>query len=134
MVDKKVEFLKSLGLEKLAERIERKREAKRKITIAIATYKYVNQEDIDEYNIEIGKFNKRLKLEEIKNYRQLPPDDVLEALKKAQQDNCFDDFYIAFVENVKDPILFGTIKDFKNLYFYIAQWGDDVKIEDILKD
>lgn len=69
----------------------------------------------------------------LKNYGQLPPDHVLSSLKKAKVKRCFDSFAIAHIEKVKDPILFGLIKDFPTLYFYIDQWGDDVKIEDILK-
>ena len=129
----KAKLLAELGLEKASERLLRKHDGKRKILSAINEYRYATQDDIDDFNKEIQKCGKRLVFTELKSYENLPPDDVLDALRKAKEKDCFDSFDVAHIEMVKDPILFGRIKDFKNLYFYIAQWGDDVRIEDILK-
>lgn len=127
----KAKLLKELGLEKVAEKILKKKEGKEKLLKAVE-YKYATQTEIDDYCKELNKYGKRLVLTPIKEYKNLPPDDVLSDLKIAQDKKCFDEFLIAHVEKVKDPILFGRIKDFPFLYFYIGQWGDDVKIEDII--
>ena len=125
-------LLHKLGLEKLSQKILTKGDNKKKLLMAM-DYKYATQDEIDEFNTEIRVEGKRLAFKDIKDYEKLPPDSVLEDLKEAQEKGCFDSFQIAYIEKVKDPILFGKITDFSYLYFYISQWGDDVKIEDIIK-
>jgi hypothetical protein len=132
-IKEKIKLLDSLGLKTIAARLSRKQGGKKKLLLAINDYKYVTQEDINEYNKEMGRYNKELVVVKIKDYTSLPPDDVLEDLKNAKAKECFDGFYVAYLEKVKDPLLFGKIDGFKELYFFISQWGDDVKIEDILK-
>jgi hypothetical protein len=49
-------------------------------------------------------------------------------------DDCFDSFEIAKIQwkrEIKDPILFGRIDGCPDR-FYVSQWDDDVRIEDIL--
>jgi len=131
-VKEKTKLLKELGMDAVAETILKKKRGRDRLLKAVEKYQYATGEDIDDFNEEIKSQGRRLVIVEIKDYKRLPPDDVLEALKKAQADDLFDSFHIAYIERVKDPILFGKIKAFKNLFFYIAQWGDDVKFEEIL--
>ena len=128
----KAELLLELGMTKVAEKVLRKGFGKKKLLRAVEDYRYATGEEIDEFNKEMKQCGKELVVVEIKDYDKVPPDEVLEELKKAQAKKCFDSFHIAYIRKVKDPILFGKIDDFKNLFFYIAQWGDDVKIEDII--
>ena len=128
----KAELLLELGMTKVAEKVLRKGFGKKKLLIAVEGYRYATGEDLDDFNKEMKQHGKELRVVEIKDYDKVPPDHVLESLKKAQEKECFDNFHIAYIRKVKDPILFGKIDDFKNLYFYIDQWGDDVKIEDII--
>jgi len=128
----KAKLLKDLGMKEVAETIMRKKRGREVILKALTDYDYATGEDIDEYNAEIKKGGKELVIVEIKDYKRVPPDEVLEKLKEAQAKDIFDTFHIAFIRKVKDPILFGKIKAFKNLYFFIAQWGDDVSFEDIV--
>lgn len=130
--EEKAELLKELGMEKVAETLLKKKRGRERLLQAVEKYRYATGEDIDDFNAELKDRGRRLVIVEVKDYKRLPPDNVLEALKKAQADDIFDSFHIAYIERVKDPILFGQIKAFKNLYFFIAQWGDDVKFEDIL--
>lgn len=84
-----------------------------------------------------------LKMVPLEHYTMVPPPDVLKALSDAKELDCFDGFVVATAEiqtraeklpsRLPDPILFGVITDCQNLYF-IAQWDDDVKIEDILAE
>jgi hypothetical protein len=130
--EEKAKLLKEVGMDAVAENLLKKKRGRERLLKAVELYKYATGEDIDDYNKDIRQHGKELEMVEIKDYKQLPPDEVLEALKKAQGLDLFDTFHIAYIRKVKDPILFGKIKAFKNLYFYIAQWGDDVKFEDIL--
>ncbi len=128
----KAKLLKELGMDTIAEDLLKKKRGREKLLKAVELYRYATGEDIDDYNKDISAHGKELVIVEIKDYKKLPPDCVLESLKTAQEQDLFDTFHIAFIRKMKDPILFGKIKAFKNLYFFIAQWGDDVKFEDIL--
>lgn len=128
----KAELLAELGMGKVAAKLLRKKEGKTKLLRAVTDYRYATGEDLESFNKEIKGYGKELVVEEIKDYEKVPPDDVLIKLKEAKDKECFDTFHIAYIRKVKDPILFGKIDDFANLYFFVAQWGDDVKIEDII--
>jgi hypothetical protein len=79
-----------------------------------------------------------LKLTWIKNYARMIPEDVIEAKKKFDGSELFDNYVIlhfdkfdnstqmtkAEVEKAKDPILFGVLKGTRNLY-YIGDWIDE---------
>ena len=68
----------------------------------------------------IGKFVwKECPIEE---YESVPPKEVLTKLRMHKDRLLFDYFTIASVENIKDPLLFGRIKETEDRYF-IAQWG-----------
>lgn len=60
------------------------------------------------------------------------PDNVLDEIEKAKERQVFDDFSVLWVEKVKDPLLLGSIKGCKD-YFLIAEWGEDVKFDDMVK-
>ncbi len=128
----KAKLLKELGMDAIAEDLLKKKRGRERLLRAVEDYQYATGEDIDDYNKDLKQHGKELAIVEIKDYKRLPPDYVLEELTKAKAKDLFDTFHIAFIRKVKDPILFGKIKAFKNLYFFIAQWGDDVKFEDIL--
>ena len=128
----KVKLLKELGLNAISEKLLRKKTGKEKLLKAVEDYRYATKEDLDDFNKEMRQYSKELVVVEMKDFDRLPPDEVLEDLKKARVKKCFDTFHIAYIRQVKDPILFGKIGGFNELYFYISQWGDDVKIEDII--
>lgn len=67
----------------------------------------------------------------LKDYTGIPPQHVLDALKLAKDRSCFDAFTIATVRKVKDPLLLGNINGCPDRFF-IAQWGDDVCLDDVL--
>ena len=128
----KANLLLELGMDKVAEKILKKGFGKKKLLQAVQDYRYATGEDLDEFNKDMKQYGKELVVVEIKDYTNVPPDHVLESLKEAKDKECFDSFHIAYIRKVKDPILFGKIADFKNIYFFIDQWGSDVKIEDII--
>lgn len=76
-----------------------------------------------------------VKMTRLASYDKVPPMDCLMDLKKAKDLNCFDGYEVAEVESViekPDPIIFGKIIGCADLFF-VTQWDNDIKIEDILK-
>lgn len=141
------EFLNDLGLTKAAKSIENKVSLKKKLLIAYEHYRFVEPHIFERFQEQIkAKTLKKkdgyydsydyLRFIKLEEYDQVPPMDCLLDLKKAKEFGCFDAFEVAKVETVeyrKDPIIFGLINGCVDKFF-ITQWDDDVKIEDILKD
>lgn len=71
------------------------------------------------------------KEERIDQYEALPPAHALTALKTAKAKEIFDYFTIASVSHVKDPLLLGRIHGSEDR-FYLAQWGEDVALDDVI--
>lgn len=142
------DLLKELGLTKAAAKIDKGLELKKKMAIAYENYRFVSPDVFERFQAQLkektykkkggeygaGSFD-TLKFIALSDYAEVPPPDCLLDLKKAKDMGCFDSFEIAKVETVEvrpDPIIFGLIKNCVDK-FYITQWLDDVKIEDILK-
>lgn len=137
-----VSKLEKLGFKRAAEDLKMFAERKRKLALAYEHYRYVRQEKIDAFNEKLkaetitGKEPytakwKTLDFVSIGGYGSVPPDEVLTKLETAQERKCFDTFEVAYIRDVKDPILFGRITGCRDRFF-IGQWDTDVKIEDIL--
>jgi len=113
----------------------------RKLAMAYEHYRYVRMEKIREFNRKLEEETRdkngwnfqTLAFEDISVYTKIPPSHVLDSLEKAKEMNVFDSFEIAFIKTVKDPILFGCIEGCTDKFF-IDQWDDDVKIQDIIND
>lgn len=67
----------------------------------------------------------------VKEYKAIPPDHALEALKVARDKEIFHDFTIASVSHVKDPLLLGVLEGVEDRFF-LAQWGEDVALDDVI--
>lgn len=137
-----VSKLERLGFVKAAGELKILAERKRKLALAYEHYRFVRKEKIDAFNAKlksqtkVGKEPysaswKSLRFTNIRDYAMVPPDEILMALETAQGRKCFDEFLVAHITEVKDPILFGAIGGCSDLFF-IGQWDNDVKIEDIL--
>jgi len=142
--------LRDLGFDAAANETRAKRELARKLRIAFEHFRVVEPQHIDRFNEELkrrSKLNKgknqwgeiyqydTLLFTPVGQYPGVPPKAVLDEVKKAKELNCFDEFEVATIQSVEvipDPIVFGRIKGCAKKYF-IAQWDDDVKIEDILR-
>jgi hypothetical protein len=132
--------LRELGMEEAAKRVE----SAEKMRFAYAEYLFVTQEAIAKFNEKLfgdsyerdGRIiqYKKLVFIPLAQYTEVPPARVLADLENAKADKCFDTFEVAkidWIRQVEDPILFGRINGCDDLFF-ISQWDDDVKIEDIL--
>lgn len=144
-----VDELKELGLDTAASELCRKAELHRRMTIAIEHYRFVTPEILSRFGNELlektkkvsvygligGYTHDKLVFTPIKQWGKIPPKEVLDALREAKKLNVFNDFEIAHIEAIEvrpDPILFGTITGCPDK-FSIAQWDNDVRIEDILR-
>lgn len=136
-LETRAEILTELGFTSAATNLLNLELKKRKLALAYEHFRFVRQEKIDAFNSKLMRKSmglgsyQVLAFTPIELYAEIPPDHVLENLKKAKEIGCFDSFQVAHIHEVKDPILFGRIKECSDRFF-IDQWDDDVKIEDIL--
>jgi len=128
----------------LVEKIEAFAETlKYELTLSVAKYgkKYLTEADIVAFHSKASvhdKYRTGLCLTYIKNFVKVIPESVSKKKKAADTLNVFDNYVIlhydplgsasadtnAEKEKKKDPILFGVIKNSRNLYF-IDDWIDD---------
>lgn len=133
-----IDRLERLGFKTASTKVKELSAKKRKMAIAYEHYRFVRPEKIEAFNRKLMAKRKKdgsydmLSFTPVENYSEVPPAPVLEAMEVAVDRKCFDKFEVAHIINVKDPILFGRITGCPDRFF-IGQWDDDVKIEDILK-
>lgn len=139
--------LRELGMTKAADEMKNKREMARKLRIAFEHFRVVTPDQVARFQRELqGKAERALysgayeyqalKFTPLALYPNVPPGEVLTKIKEAKALECFDAFEVLTLETVKvipDPVVFGIIAGCDNKYF-VAQWDDDVKIEQILRE
>jgi hypothetical protein len=140
--------LEALGFSFAAQQVKAKKIKAKKLMLAYEHYRFVRQENIDRFNKALytktyGKnvmyAYQRLELTPIGLYTNVPPSEVLDALETAKAleyapgAKVFDAYEVAYIQDVKDPILFGRVNGCTDKFF-IADWGEDVKITDLLKE
>lgn len=142
-----VELLKELGMDAAADNLQEKITLKQKLLVAYEHFKFVEPHIFERFQTELRNKTQRkdpdgytrfdtIKFIGLSSYTEIPPPDCLQDLKKAKDLNIFDKFEVAKVETVEvrpDPIIFGSITGCVDKFF-ITQWDDDVKIEDILRE
>ena len=141
-----VDRVEKLGLNKASGDLKESAERMRKLHIAYQSFKWIRKENIDKFNEHLKKTTDKSdesyyrydKLAFIKtaDYPGIPPEPVLAEMEKAQKLECFDYMEVCKIESVqevKDPIVFGCVEGCTDKFF-VAQWGDDVKVEDILSE
>lgn len=114
---------------------ERSRIVKELILIKEKFSFYIDEEDIINFS---KNSNRKIKLDYLKNFCRLIPDQIQQELLRARNLKVFDNFLVLHYdpkdtgtkltkkeeEKKKDPILFGTFKESTRLYF-IGDWIDD---------
>lgn len=150
------------GFTTAAEVVKEKAERARKLAVAYEHYRYVTEEQIQAFNErlmkETGKPKTRedahraarphifhsyekvadqLVMVEIAKYKGLPPREVIQKVKEATARGCFDGMEVAEIAPVStqvklpDPIVFGRVEGCGDRFF-IAEWGSDVSISDLI--
>lgn len=134
-----IDRLERLGFKAAGAKVKELSIKQRKMAIAYEHYRFVRPEKIDAFNEKLRKNTresngsyKTLSFTAVENYGEVPPAHVLDKMEQAIDRKCFDSFEVAHIVDVKDPILFGRIHGCPDRFF-IDQWDDDVRIEDILK-
>ena len=134
-----IDRLEKLGFKAASTKVKELSVKQRKMAIAYEHYRFVRPEKIQAFNAKLYKKTRddygsyqQLAFTPVEEYQDVPPAHVLEKMEAAVERNCFDAFEVAHIINVKDPILFGRIKGCPDRFF-VDQWDDDVKIEDIIK-
>ena len=115
-----------------------------RMRVAYEEYMFVTPATVAKFNEKLKKETleedkrayhfKQLVFEEIALTSKIPPPSILDKLEKVQKTGIFDKFVVGsikWIEQIKDPILFGRIEGCED-YFYIGQWDEDVKIEDLV--
>lgn len=136
--------LEKLGFKAAASELAILVKRKHNLMIAYENYRFVTPANIEKFNAALKKKTGKhlddawkqtyqvLAFTPIENYEKVPPEDVLQKLEMAQERKCFDNYEIAHIKEVKDPLLFGLVDGTANKFF-IAQWDNDVSIDDLLK-
>lgn len=137
-VIERISKLETLGFTAAAAKIKELKEKSRKMAIAYQHFRFVRPEKIAAFQKKLYEKTqndtegyKTLGFTPVSEYEKTPPDDVLVSLESAMDKKCFDSFEVAHIKRMKDPIIFGKIKGCADS-FYIAQWDNDVSIEEIL--
>ncbi len=76
-------------------------------------------------------FGLQAKFTTVEALTAIPPKAAMTAIAKAQSTGLFEKIQVLSLVRVPDPIAFGRIEGSDDFY-YITQWDDDVKVEDIL--
>lgn len=122
--------------------------AKARAAIASEHYRFIQHKDVEAFNKRLRRATEKrdrwgdrtfmeLVFVQPAGFEGAPPVEVLAAAKLANERGCFTNLQVAFIAlrretrpRTFDPILFGRVSGDSRLWL-IAQWGDDVKIEDI---
>jgi hypothetical protein len=134
-------LLEAAGFTAAAKQVDALKERQRRLAIAYEHYRFVTREQVAEFNEKLRASTSKgsgtsetydyLKFTDIQVYAGFPPKDVLEKVAEARKLEVFDALEVASLAHYPDPIVFGSIVGCGD-HFYIAQWGDDVSIDDIL--
>jgi len=139
--------LRELGLTAAADKIKRAKELARKLRIAFEHFRVVTPKQVTRFQEELWQHRETdpltytlryqmRKFTALEGYPDVPPGEVLQKIREAKDLKCFDRFEVLTLESqevVPDPVIFGVIDGCDNRYF-VAQWDDDVKIEQILRE
>jgi len=138
---KVIDTLERLGFKTASTKLKTLSEKKRKLAIAYEFYRVVTEEKVADFQSKLRKKTAnwdgrqgyhKLDFVPVESYENVPTPDVLAEMEVAQGRKCFDSYEVAYIKQVEDPLLFGRIKGCPDRFF-IAQWDNDVSIDDILK-
>jgi hypothetical protein len=158
-IDTQVADLEAAGFSAAAARLRAVADRKRRLTLAYEHYRYVTSEKIEAFQAKLKAATLNATGREgsdlYHNYdtlvfvpielwtgqkhskgQGLPPADVITKVAEAKRHGVFDTLEVAYIDTVreyKDPIVFGRIDGCDDA-FYIAEWGDDVSISDLIDD
>lgn len=138
------DLARKAGFEAAADKFDLIADRQRRLVQAYEFYRYVSKAKIEAFQarlkdstIKIDGYTTtfdQLVFEPVEKYAGMPPKDVLEAVSVAKERGIFDVLEVASIQTqrvVADPIVFGRITGCPDRFF-VAQWGDDVKLTDLI--
>ena len=93
---------------------------------------FIHTKMIEKYREYLPK-TKQLVIDDLEEYDKPLPKHVKVKLAVAQRHKIFDSFCVFWVQEVKDPVLFGKFGEEPDVYYFIDEWADDINIADLLK-
>ena len=128
-----IALYKEIGQDRVVKDLELLYARSAKINAAIESGydKVVTKAQVKKYAEKLPT-NKRLIIDELATYEKPIPKMSAIAVREAKRANVFDSFQVFHIEEVKDPIIFGRIKEDDSRYFFIAEWDEDIKVEDLI--
>lgn len=115
-----------------------------RMKVAYSDYLFVTPSHINDFNEKLKEETlkedkrayhyKKLIFISLDKYTAIPSITALNALESAQTRGIFDSFMVCkidWVEEIKDPIIFGRIEGCED-FFFISQWDNDVRVEEII--
>ena len=97
-------------------------------------YKKLPEKITEVLEAKATKAGKHLNRYPLYSYHSIPPQEVVQAIQIAKP--YFPTMEIWAIEDkefLRDPLVVG-IKDTQTGIFFVASWGDDIKVEDLFKD
>lgn len=123
-----------MGMDDVARKFEKvMNDALKNVTPASFGYDtYITNHEVNAFRKHLPK-RKELVIDEIDEYEKPLPREAEKPFNDAKKAGCFEKFVIFWIREVKDPILFGLVKDQPDRFYFITEWDDDVSINDFLK-
>ena len=147
--------LQSVGLTQVAQEMKKKIEEETKKVLVnfeeLLGYKRLPDNLVMTLSSKANEQGKYLNRYPLQNYHSIPPELVIDAIEKAKP--YFQNIEIWAIEDkqfLRDPVVIGikniSIKSqgdygtfnyipnqYKQVFYWIASWGDDIKVEDLFK-
>lgn len=92
----------------------------------------VHEQQVQRYIEKLPK-NKELVIDELDEYDKPIPPKIVKKVEVAKDAKVFDKFVVFWIREVKDPIIFGQIKEEPNFFYFVGEWDDDISVDDLLK-
>ena len=101
--------------------------------IQVAEYDLIiTKKQVEKYRDKLP-CQKELVVDDLEEYEKPIPRRVVKKLEAAKEWKVFDSFCVFWIQEVKDPILFGQIKEEPDKFFFIAEWARDISVKDLMK-
>ena len=93
---------------------------------------FVHTKMIEKYREHLPK-TKQLVIDDLEEYDKPLPKHAKVKLAAAKKHTIFDSFCVFWIDEVRDPILFGQITEEQDIYYFLDEWDDDISVKDLLK-
>lgn len=143
-----IELAQAAGFHAAAQKTREQADRAAKMAKAYEFYRFVSEEKIQAFQAKLKEKTLRqegkypalyenydiLSFTHAQDYPDMPPPEIMEKVKQTVATGIFDALEVAKIESTRvyrDPIIFGRIQGCPDR-FYVCQYDDDVKIEDLL--